>query len=201
MSLLGFGAVTDSAATEFTPTALMTDLSSMALNSREQGPSFPEPRTYDNITNWQYKQNSPFIWNSAESRSLPRQKTKRKQILSKLKVNSRINGSMKQCLSSQDLLFLSVQLLTKQKLFGFAKPSLLGFEMFRSSKISTLPSAFFHLQDTQTYVWKKALAALVMKSSSKCKPIFGYNSSPLLSFTHFHQLFLVPALVFAETNT
>lgn len=53
---------------------------------------------------------------------------------------------MKQHLSSQDLLFLSVQLLTKQKLFGFAKLSLPGFEIFHSSKISTLLSAFFHLQ-------------------------------------------------------
>lgn len=56
-----------------------------------------------------------------------------------MKSSSSINGSMKQRLSSQDLLFL---LLTKQKLFSFAKLPLPGFEMFHSSKISILPSGF-----------------------------------------------------------
>lgn len=73
-----------------------------------------------------------------------------------MKIYSRINGRMKQCLGSQDLLFLSAQMLTKQKLFGFAKPSLLGFEIFHFCKIS-LPSAFFNLQDTLLYEKKHEL--------------------------------------------
>lgn len=124
VSLRGLGAATDGAAAEFNP---------------EQAPSFPKLRTYDNITNGISR---TALWFEILQK-VDHFHGKEKRNTKLIKSYSRLNRSIKQGRCSQDLLFLAVQLLTKQKLFGFANPSLPGFEIFNSSKISTLPSAFF----------------------------------------------------------
>lgn len=189
VSLRGVRAVNDST------TAYVTDLGSTALSSKEQDSSSPELGTYDNTAQCQHKQNSPFIWNSAENRSLWQQKAKAKQILSQLRVAAEPMEAL--ILSFQDLLFLSVQLISKQKLFRFAKPSLPGFRNILSLWSINVPlNIFIHLQDTLLHVWKKVTSFSSHEDppiSSKYNPIFGYNSSHLQSLKCFYQLSLVPA--------
>lgn len=135
--------MTDSAATEFNWTALLMDLSSMASNSKEQDTSLSEQRTYDNVTNWQYKQIRPFIRNSAESGSFPRQKTKRKQILSKWKVRAEAVEARSSVWVRRTCSSLQCGCKQNKSCLGFQNPLCLALKCFVPLKYQRYPQLFF----------------------------------------------------------